>query len=273
MTPIDRSMTRIPALTPTKLATYERCPRQYRHKYLDKWYAPQPFNRDLACGTAAHAVLHGVMDVYRRTGGYPIDLRERVEDALPTRRSADSADWATDVGRVLAWVKPALASIDESARVVGVERWLELRFPGNDECGPFLLRHCVDLILEHPDGTVEHRDWKTGKRAEVDALQTLVARMVVGHAYRRASPTPPRILSSTAFLEHGLVQVDELPRAALLAEWRRIVRSASRIMTEQDWHPRSNALCPWCPLYQNGCELYGAPDAATDRPSRQDGAA
>src|SRR5829696_5382632 len=112
-----------PVFTPAMLATYERCPHQYRRKYVDKMRVPEPFSPDLACGNAAHTVLHGVLEVYRRTGGYPINLRERVEDALPSDPYPDGTAWATDVERVLKWVKGALTSIDETARVIAVERW------------------------------------------------------------------------------------------------------------------------------------------------------
>jgi hypothetical protein len=82
---------------------------------VQKRKVPETFSPDLACGNAAHTVLHGLLDVYRRTGGYSINLRERVEDALPCDLYVDGGAWATDVERVLRWVKGALSSIDETA--------------------------------------------------------------------------------------------------------------------------------------------------------------
>ena len=251
----------IPTFTPAMLALFERCPQQYFLKYVQKRRVPEAFSSDLACGNAAHTVLHDVLEVYRRTGGYPINLRERVEDALPSDPYPDGTAWATDVERVLKWVKGALTSIDETARVIAVERWLEYAFPGNAECPPFRLRHRVDLILEHADGVLEHRDWKCGKRAEVDALQNATARIVV----RQAFPDHPCILSSTVFLSHGIVQIDELTREQVSAEWQRLKRLATQSMGERDWLPVSNALCPWCPYYQRGCALYGSPDGRRDK--------
>jgi hypothetical protein len=254
----------IPTFTPTMLDTFGRCPLQFRRKYVEKQKPPQPFSRDFACGIAAHEVLHGVMEVYRRTGGYPIDLRRRAEDALPDAPYSDAADRAADVDRVVAWVKNALGGIADDARVLQVERWMEYRFPGCADCPAFLLRHRVDLVLEHSDGALEHRDWKTGSRTEVDALQNAAARIVV----RTAFPNHERILSSTAFLARGAVQIDELTRDQVRAEWQRIKRLAAGAMAERDWLPTSNALCPWCPFYQRGCPLYpdpaSSPDATTD---------
>jgi hypothetical protein len=247
-------------LTPAMLALFERCPHQYFLKYVQKLKVPETFSPDLACGNAAHTVLHGVLDVYRKTGGYPINLRERVEDALPSEPYPDGAAWAVDVDRVLRWVKGALTSIDETARVIAVERWMEYPFPGNRDCPPFRLRHRVDLVLEHEDGALEHRDWKAGKSADVDALQHIAARVVVRHGFS----DHPRIFSSTVFLTHGVVQIDELTREQVGVQWQRMKQIVTQIMAEQDWHPVSNVLCPWCPYYQRGCSLYGSPDEGPD---------
>jgi hypothetical protein len=254
----------IPTFTPGMLASFERCPHQYFLKHVQKLKVPQSFSPDLSCGNVAHTVLHGVLDVYRATGGYPINLRERVEDTLPSDPYGDGGTWAMDVDRVLSWVKVALSSVDETAQVIAVERWMEYPFPGNAECPSFRLRHRVDLVLEHEDGTLEHRDWKGGKRAEVDLMQHVAARIVVRHAF----PDHSCILSSTVFLSHGIVQIDELTREQVGAEWRHMKKIAKQIITERGWHPVSNPLCPWCPFYQQGCSLYsvpdGGPDATTD---------
>ena len=53
-----------------------------------------------------------------------------------------------------------------------------------------------------------------GKRAEVDILQHVAARIVV----RTAFPDHPRIRSSTIFLSHGIVETDELTREEVCAE-------------------------------------------------------
>jgi RecB family exonuclease len=238
------------------LATFERCPHQYDRKYVQKNKVAEPFSPALACGNAAHTVLASVLEVYRRTGGIPIDLRERVERELPRMQYLVDAAWLTDVEQVLGWVKWALGSLDETAKVLMVERWLEYTYPGNGDCPPFRLRHRIDLGLQHPDGTIEHRDWKTGKRTEVDTLQNVAARIV----FRQALPEPSRVLSSTAFLTSSVMQTDELTREEVKTEWNHLKRLVAGIKTEREWLPLSNALCPWCPYYQRGCALYRSSD-------------
>jgi hypothetical protein len=174
---------------------------------------------------------------------------------LSHRAYPDADTWSLDVERVLSNVKWALSTLDPTAEVVLVERWLEYAARGKATYPPFRLRHSVDLVLEHEDGTLEHVDWKTGKRAEADEVQMVTARIVV----RCAFPPNRRIVSATAFLDREEVQRDEMTREQVCAGWDRITRSIAAIEAERNWYPSSNALCPWCPLYRRGCDLYPAP--------------
>ena len=61
-----------------------------------------------------------------------------------------------------------------------------------------------------------------------------------------------------------MVQIDELTREQVQSAWKRIKRLATGVAAERDWLPVSNALCPWCPVYQRGCPLYPAPASGTD---------
>lgn len=252
--------TTVPIFTPAMLSLYERCPQQYFLKYVQKCKVPKIHNPALVCGNVAHTVLEGVLEVYRRTGGYPVNLRERIEDTLPSGAFPDGEAWATTVEEILGKVKGALSSIPATARVLAVERWLENPFPGSANCPPFTLRHRPDLIFEHEDPVLEHRDWKDGQRAQVDRMQQVAARIVVRRTFRDHL----RLLSSTVFLSHGIVQIDELTRDQVCTEWEHMKHLEKQIMAERDWAPVSNALCPWCPFYQRGCALYEASDEGPD---------
>ena len=91
-----------------------------------------------------------------------------------------------------------------------------------------------------------------------------MARIVVCHAF----PDPPCFLSSTVFLVHATLQIDELTREQVGAERRRMERLVIQIRAEQNWFPASIALCPWCPFYQQGCSLYPTPTEGPDITTR-----
>jgi hypothetical protein len=256
--------TKIPTFTPTMLASFERCPQQYQLKYVLKERPAEDFSANLACGSAVHRVLASFFEQFRRTGGFPIDLRQRVQAQLPIAQHPSEEAWVADVERVLGWVKWALSAFDGTARVVAVERSYEYLFPGSrDGAFPaFRLRHTVDLVLEREEGAIEHLDWKTGNGYRIDDLQNVAARIVVGQAF----PDRPRFLSSTAFLANEAMRTDELSYEAIKVVWEGIKGLVQAISIEQDWLPVANPLCPWCVFYGQGCPLYpgvDAPDAMT----------
>ena len=176
------------------LATFERCPHQFHRKYVEKSRRPSLQHRPRLRQRRARG-LAGVLEVYRRTGGYPINLRERVENALRAAAIRTAVRWAADVERVVAWVKAALGGIDETARVLQVERWLEYRFPGCADCPPFLLRHRVDLVLEHRTGRwsiVTGRPaaasrWTSAERGGAHRRRARRSRITRGSSARRRS--------------------------------------------------------------------------------------
>ncbi len=258
---------KIPTFTPTMLNTADRCLHQYRRKYIDRVRSDEGFSPVLVQGNAVHAVLSQVFEHYRidrrERHTFPINLLERVHRALPRDQYPSEEAWTFDVERTLAQVKWVLMAFDGSCEVVAVERTFEYSFPGNRTAPAFRLRATVDLVLRHDDGTIEHLDFKTGNSLRVDPIQNTVCRIVVGQAFHDV----PRILSSTAFLQSEATRSDELTREDVKTIWTKVKELATTILTEQEWLPTSNPLCPWCPLYQRGCALYPSeegPDATTD---------
>ena len=61
----------VPTFTPGMLDAFERCPLQFRRKYVEKSMPPQVFSRDLACGIAAHEALQRALSIYRTHGRLP----------------------------------------------------------------------------------------------------------------------------------------------------------------------------------------------------------
>ena len=261
---------KLPTLTPTMLATFARCPQQYAFKYVQKLKpVEETFSPDLARGNAAHNVLGAVLRQFQRTQAFPINLQERAESQLPRDGYAGDEAWEADVEKVVGWVKWALMAFDGTARVVAVERPFEYVFPGNGDCASFRLRAIVDLVLEHPDGSIEHLDWKTGTGYRIDPIQNVVSRIVVGQAF----PKQPHLLSSTAFLASETTRTDELAYDEVKAGWGTIKELAAAIMAEREFFPISNPLCPWCPFSGQGCSLFPASDAPDEMTEWLEGAA
>lgn len=259
----------IPAYTPTMLSTYERCPLRYRRQYRDRDLPTDPFNPLLARGNATHRVLEAAYRLYQLRRAFPVDLRVRVEAHLSRELYDDDAARADDIEQVLEWITWDLMTFDGDARILAVERSLEYSFPGNDTCGPWRLRHTLDLVLEHPDGSIEHLDRKTGSSLRIDHVQRVAARIVVGKAF----PGRTSYTSSTVFLAHQTTRRNDLSYEQVKTEWERMKSLVVALASDAGWAPAENPLCPWCPLYQAGCPHFPALDPSSDITDWLEGAA
>src|SRR5215207_3755775 len=70
---------RLPILWPSQLKLYLECPERYYHKYVTRRRGIEPFSRDLARGIALHATLAECFTEFQRSGGFPINIQERVD--------------------------------------------------------------------------------------------------------------------------------------------------------------------------------------------------
>ncbi len=250
MYPTSRS--RLPVFTPTQLTTYRQCPEKYHAKYIERRRVQEPFNPALARGNAAHTVLAECFEEYRRRKAFPIDLRARIDAQLPRLPYPDDRARDTDLDMVLQQVQFALCEFDGRARVLAIEGTYDFPYRGDPDCPPFILRAKVDRVLYHDDAGLEHSDYKTGARAEVDAIQNVASRIIVRHNF---VDEYAYIRSSTVFLALHATRSEELTRAQVQETWREVKQLVNAILTGADWRPIRSPLCTWCPFFGNGCSL------------------
>lgn len=138
----------------------------------------------------------------------------------------------------------------------------------------FRLEARLDLVVLHPDGTLEHVDYKTG-RFEVDEAQNLIARLVVGRnadalAAGRAFAGNEAIRTSVLYLGERRGWSRIYRRDEARQEWEALRETATAIVAgaatpvvgSLSWLPRRNALCGFCP-FVDVCSATAA-DAADD---------
>ncbi len=255
---------------PSHLTLYRQCPERYFHKYVERRKVAEPFSPALARGNVAHAILAECFDQYRRQRTFPIDLQERVEALLPPLPYPDDRAWRFDVATVLDHVKFALMEFDGTSRLLATEGTYDYPYPGGRDCPPFILRAKVDRVLHHPDGGLEHTDYKTGREQAIDPIQNVASRIVVRHNF---GGDYAYIRSSTMFLASLSTRSDDLTREQVQVTWREIKQTASAILSATEWPPVRSALCEWCPFYGSGCSLDPAAGEGDAMAEWLDGAA
>lgn len=249
---------------PSQLNLYRQCPERYHHKYVLRERVAEEFSRPLAVGIATHELAAVCFKEQLNHGAMPAFLEQRAEDLLPATAypSILLPFYRDDIASVVSTVKWMLSRFSGAERIVGIERTLSYAFSGNASCDPFTLRAKIDLVVEHPDGTLEHIDFKTG-RFKRDPIQEISSRIVMGAAYGRDFPYP-KIRSTILFGAEQRVVSETLSKEDCLPTWREIREIANTIMTGSCWAPETSPLCEWCPYFENGCSLSASNTSWSD---------
>ena len=156
-------MARQPTLSPTKLTTYLACPTKYKWTYVDprgKWYIRA--KSYYSFGTTLHHVLqrfHDAQDQGVTTVEQAVAEVEEswVEAGYRTHAEMLQAQ-AEGKSLVARYVENALSE-PITAETKFIEKMLRLNL------GEFALIGRMDRVDEHPDGTLEIIDYKSGRAA------------------------------------------------------------------------------------------------------------
>lgn len=155
---------RLFSCTPSKLASYDQCPRRYRMTYLDRPPPPKgPPWAHTSLGAAVHTALKQWWDLplAKRTpeAGARLTALAWLDDGF--RDSEQSAMWRR---RAADWVQQYLATVDPQDEPIGVERYVATTTER------LALAGRVDRI-DVRDGEAVVVDYKTGRRelSEIDA--------------------------------------------------------------------------------------------------------
>jgi RecB family exonuclease len=166
---------RLFSCTPSKLTTFEDCPRRYRYAYVDRPAPPKgpPWAHN-SLGASVHTALRS---------WYALPPAKRVPGVLASLLRAtwvgegyrDEAQERAAFRRALGWLESYLAGVDPSAEPVGVERVVGARTEA------LALSGRVDRIDDAGDQLVIV-DYKTG-RAELGPDDARGSRALALYAY------------------------------------------------------------------------------------------
>jgi putative RecB family exonuclease len=159
-------MARKPTLSPTKISTYLACPSKYRWTYVDergRWYIRS--KSYFSFGTTLHKVLqrfHDSRDAGVQTVGQALAAYEEswIEAGFESPEAMAQA-FAEGKEIVEQHVRREIERVRE-ARTIAVEKLLRA------DLGEFVLIGRIDRLDEHPDGTLEIVDYKSGREATSD---------------------------------------------------------------------------------------------------------
>lgn len=256
--------------TPSKLGTYEDCPRRYRYAYVDRPAPPKgpPWAHN-SLGTSVHAVLRAWFDLptARRRPAALTGLlraawvRDGYRDDEQERQAFDTA---------LGWLESYVDGLDPGFEPLAVERTVATK------TATLALSGRVDRIDQRDDELVIV-DYKTG-RAELteDDARGSRALALYAIAAARVFRRPCRQVE----LHHvrtGVVAAHEHSDESLGRHLRRAEQTAADAVSaekavaagadpDEAFAPNPGVVCGWCD-YRRSCA------AAADVPAREPWAA
>jgi len=265
----------VAALSPTRLLTYRRCPREYRYAFVDglarKFFRPRP---QLTWGAAVHRALREYGRALQERGSRDVDaaLRALRREWRPrgyqdSDEAADDLDAASEALRVFdRWHAPG------RARPVLVERRLRGRVAGVEIQGN------VDWLDELPGGGLRLVDFKTGPRpgfsrlaggaggadsSQVDeeplapgSRASLQLRWYAHLVRSRYEESPEIVVFHLRRGEATPVPADAEALAGAAAEAAEL---AGRLAFDSEWAPAPGPHCTGCD-FRSICPVWGGSD-------------
>ncbi len=241
---------RLFACTPSKLGTYEDCPRKYRMTYFDR---PQPQKGPPWAHTSLGAAVHNVLRAWwalpraRRT---PESVRALLRSAWIADGFRDRDQQAEAAERAIGWLESYLDGVDPDDEPIGIERTVATK----TEALAFSGR--IDR-LDDRDGELVVVDYKTG-RSELSSDDARGSSALA--LYALATARTLRRPCHAVELHHlptGTVHRWEHTEESLARHVRRAEQTAADIAAAEEavrdgadvdevFPPRTGTLCAWC---------------------------
>ena len=240
--------------TPSKLGTYEDCPRRYRYSYVDRPTPPKgpPWAHN-SLGASVHTALKN---------WYALPVDRRGVEALPTLLQAtwvregyrDQEQERQAYRRALEWLETYVATLDPSDEPLGVERVVATK------TGVLAFNGRADRIDSRPgpDGPeAVIVDYKTGRYGlNADDARGSQALALYAYAAQRVFRRPCRRVE-LHHLPSGTVAAHEHTEESLARQLARAENTARDIVAaekavaagadpDEEFPTNPGTLCSWC---------------------------
>ena len=214
--------------------TYDKCPAQYKGKFIDKNPA---FQTDPGPALIHGRRVHGGMAAYLTGGdnGTYYAEQEKVTYTADMRFEAKKYDLFDGVVRELASMQPVVEQNWGYKRDYSPGPWF-----GKD----VYFRNILDVGVLWPTNHYSAVDWKTGRPKEDNALQMETQAVAIFKRYPQVHWVETRLM----YVDTGQERHDEFLRknlASLVATWDKRV---GVIENDDKFAPRPGFQCQYCPL-------------------------
>lgn len=249
----------------SRLGCFEKCPRQFRYRYVDKLPAGEQ-SIEAFVGKRVHDVierLHGFVGRGRVPSLAAVLQRFRTlwqetydADTVHIARQGTAAEDYHALGEACLSNFYRGHYPFDADKTVAIEERVTCSL---DERGRYRIQGIIDRLVRTRDGQLEIHDYKTGARIpsqrQLDEdRQLALYEMGVRERYDEAG----EIRLVWHFLRHGQTRSSRRSAEQLTALREHTMRLIDRIHAESEYRPRPSPLCAWCE-YSHLCPASTAP--------------
>jgi RecB family exonuclease len=232
-------------LSPTKIATYLHCPLMYKYIYIDKigrfYYTPNP-------GHTLGGSLHRALQDFHESGGTethsPDQLIERLRNTWVSTGYSGVEDEQAHLDSAVTMLQEYYtAALESGVKTIMTEKQLR------EDMGDFILMGRIDRIDEHPDGTLEVIDYKSGRLSTSEEEVRHDLAMGIYQLLLKKKNPDRRITGSILCLRTNCKATVELSEEELneIEEGvRAVAEKILQISEESDIEPQITELCEGC---------------------------
>lgn len=266
-----------PIYSHSRLASFEKCPRQFRFRYIDK-LPVETESVEAFVGKRVHEVLERlyrfvmsdripslakVIQRFRQMWDDSFD-RERIHIV----RSELDSDHYRELGELCLANHYRRSYPFDSEETLALEE--HVSFP-LDAAGRYRIQGFIDRVCRADDGAIEIHDFKTGRWVPRQTVldrdrQLALYQLGVGERYARGRPV--RLVWH--YLQRNQVRVSSRTEEQLDALRDETIELIERIETERAFEARPSTLCKWCE-FRDHCPEGTAATAAEEAPSPEGG--
>ncbi|MHB2026174.1 MAG: RecB family exonuclease [Elusimicrobiota bacterium] len=265
------------AFSPSRLGTYQDCPRRYRYRYVEKIRRPEQ-SVEAYLGVCVHRALeelyarasHGRIMPEKELAVFFDETWEKdwSKNVILRDPRYQPLDWKTIGHDCLSLYYRAHAPFNAD-RTVGLEKKIGFYLPVGEE--NYRIEGYIDRLAAAPDGAFEIHDYKTGRslptQEDVDSDRQLA---IYDAAVRAAWPDVPVVRLVWHYLRHGKTMISRRTPEQLADLKGDIAHLIRTIKEDRDFVPRQSPLCGWCE-YRDICPLWAHAEKIARLPEKEQG--